>query len=134
MKTGYRKFLTEEDLWSLPVNMPLVRVIMEQRRADHGILQPDDTAYALGQRLEKAWLARRAKAVEKSDVKPTIPGQQPSYAVAPADGRQPAKGDKVRKPSLTGALVASYGGPFFTAALFKVSIAISSPEALDCPC
>ncbi|BGP53294.1 hypothetical protein JCM8202v2_000853 [Rhodotorula sphaerocarpa] len=98
MKTGYRKFLTEEDLWSLP---------------------PDDTAYALGQRLEKAWLARRAKAVEKSDVKPTIPGQQPSYAVAPADGRQPAKGDKVRKPSLTGALVASYGGPFFTAALFK---------------
>ncbi|KWU42263.1 P-loop containing nucleoside triphosphate hydrolase protein [Rhodotorula sp. JG-1b] len=67
MMAGYRKFLTEEDLWALP---------------------PDDTAYALGQRLEKAWQARRAKAA--------------------------------KRPSLTGALVSAYGGPFFTAALFKL--------------
>ncbi|POY70789.1 hypothetical protein BMF94_6201 [Rhodotorula taiwanensis] len=99
MKTGYRKFLTEEDLWALP---------------------PDDTAYALGMRLERAWQARRAKTVSQADAEPTIPGQQPSYAVAPADGRKPTKTEKTKKPSLTGALISAYGGPFFTAALFKL--------------
>lgn len=85
-------------------------------------LQPDDTAYALGMRLERAWQARRAKAVSKADAEPTIPGQQPSYAVAPADGRKPTKVEKTKKPSLTGALISAYGGPFFTAALFKVGV------------
>ncbi|GAA5860287.1 hypothetical protein JCM3774_000370 [Rhodotorula dairenensis] len=99
MVAGYRKFLTEEDLWALP---------------------PDDTAYALGQRLEKAWQVRRAKAVEKADARPANPGQQPSYAVAPADGRKPTKEEKAKRPSLTAALVSAYGGPFFTAALFKL--------------
>lgn len=72
-------------------------------------------------RLERAWQARRAKTVSQADAEPTIPGQQPSYAVAPADGRKPTKTEKTKKPSLTGALISAYGGPFFTAALFKVS-------------
>lgn len=125
MMAGYRKFLTEEDLWALPVSLltgfspssppPACLTEFLVRPA-----QPDDTAYALGQRLEKAWQARRAQAVEKADAQPTIPGQQPSYAVAPADGRKATKEEKAKRPSLTGALVSAYGGPFFTAALFKV--------------
>lgn len=61
--------------------------------------QPDDTAEALGSRLEANWTKRREaiKAHEKA-----VPG-----------------GTRTR-PSLTGALVASFGGPFFIAAVFKV--------------
>lgn len=93
--------------------------------------QPDDTAYALGQRLEKAWQVRRAKAVEKADAQPTVPGQQPSYAVAPADGRKPTEEEKAKRPSLTGALVSAYGGPFFTAALFKVRLPLTGDNPGD---
>lgn len=78
MKQGYSKYLTEEDLWSLP---------------------PDDTAEALGSKLEKHWMKRR-EAMKKSDK--NLPA-----------------GAKKGRPSLLGALVASYGGPFFTAAIFK---------------
>ncbi|KAK4053428.1 hypothetical protein OIV83_001593 [Microbotryomycetes sp. JL201] len=79
MKTGYHKFLTEEDLWALP---------------------PDDTAHALGDRLSKAWEKRKDAARSKNaSIK---------------------ESDKQKRPSLTGALFSAYGGPFMTAALFKL--------------
>ncbi|GAA5894971.1 uncharacterized protein JCM6883_002275 [Sporobolomyces salmoneus] len=96
MMQGYRKFLTEEDLWSLP---------------------PDDTANALGSRLEQAWQARRDNLARKSQIKPESSEQEPTYSVLPADGKTEKEAPK---PSLTGALVSSYGGPFFMAALFKL--------------
>ncbi|TNY24017.1 hypothetical protein DMC30DRAFT_371993 [Rhodotorula diobovata] len=99
MKTGYRKFLTEEDLWALP---------------------PDDTARALGDRLEKAWQARRARVAHKTHQQPVIPGQEPAFAVTPADGKQKKRGEKEKRPNLAGALVSAYGGPFFLAAVFKL--------------
>ncbi|GJN87677.1 hypothetical protein Rhopal_000632-T1 [Rhodotorula paludigena] len=111
MKTGYRKFLTEEDLWALP---------------------PDDTAWALGQRLEKAWQARRTRVAHKTHTDPA-PSQQPTYAVTPADGKQKNDDEKDKRPSLTGALVSAYGVPFFTAALFKLgqdSLAFLQPWLL----
>lgn len=77
MKAGYSKYLTEEDLWSLP---------------------PDDTAEALGSTLEKHWVKR--KEAVKARAKP---------------------GHKEERPNLTAALAASFGGPFFVAAIFKVS-------------
>ncbi|GAA5978963.1 hypothetical protein JCM5350_004190 [Sporobolomyces pararoseus] len=96
MTTGYRKFLTEEDLWSLP---------------------PDDTANALGSRLEQAWQARRDKLARKAHIRPASSEQEPTYSVLPADGKSEKEAPK---PSLTGALVSSYGGPFFLAAIFKL--------------
>ncbi|GAA5830776.1 hypothetical protein JCM5353_002363 [Sporobolomyces roseus] len=96
MYMGVKKFLTEEDLWSLP---------------------PDDTAHALGSRLEQAWQARRDKVARKSDIKPSASAQEPTYSVLPADGKAE---EDAPKPSLTGALVSSYGGPFFMAAVFKL--------------
>ncbi|GAA6005323.1 hypothetical protein JCM10207_002938 [Rhodosporidiobolus poonsookiae] len=98
MKTGYAKFLTEEDLWALP---------------------PADTARSLGDRLEKAWQSRRAAVADKTDTH-AAPAQAPTYAVEPADGRKQKEGEKPKRPSLTGALVSAYGGPFFTAAIFKL--------------
>ncbi|KAK4056218.1 hypothetical protein OIO90_002659 [Microbotryomycetes sp. JL221] len=79
MKTGYHKFLTEEDLWALP---------------------PDDTANALGIRLGEAWEKR------KQHVRTRNAGIKDE--------------SKKKKPSLTGALFSAYGGPFMTAALFKL--------------
>ncbi|GAA5854514.1 hypothetical protein JCM9279_000825 [Rhodotorula babjevae] len=99
MKTGYRKFLTEEDLWALP---------------------PDDTARALGDRLEQAWQSRRDRLAHKAGASPALPGQEASYAVAPADGKQKKQGDKEKRPNLAGALVSAFGGPFFLAAVFKL--------------
>mgnify|MGYP001580964028 FL=1 len=97
MKDGYNKYLTEEDLWSLPVSSVPFRCpgAMLTARA-----QPDDTAEALGSRLEKNWVKRRV-AVESHN-------------------KTLGSDDKKKRPSLTGALVASYGTPFFTAAIFKV--------------
>ncbi|KAI5478725.1 putative ABC metal ion transporter [Pseudohyphozyma bogoriensis] len=83
MKEGYKKFLTEEDLWALP---------------------PDDTALALGTRLERAWMSRVEKANKTG-----------------------------KHASLTGALVSSFGGPFFVAAIFKLSqdcLAFLQPQLL----
>ncbi|ORY80748.1 P-loop containing nucleoside triphosphate hydrolase protein, partial [Leucosporidium creatinivorum] len=90
MKAGYTKYLTEEDLWALP---------------------PDDTAHALGHRLEEAW-NKRKKALPKKEVK---------------------EGEKAPRPNLTGALTAAYGGPFFMAALFKLlqdTLAFVQPQLL----
>ncbi|GAA5856368.1 hypothetical protein JCM8547_008708 [Rhodosporidiobolus lusitaniae] len=98
MKTGKEKYLTEEDLWALP---------------------PDDTAHALGSRLEAAWQSRRAAIADKTDTHPPS-FQEPSYAVSAADGRGKKEAEKKKKPSLLGALVAAYGGPFFMAALYKL--------------
>ncbi|KAK4704436.1 hypothetical protein P7C70_g1781, partial [Phenoliferia sp. Uapishka_3] len=78
MKEGYTKYLTEEDLWSLP---------------------PDDQAEALSNRLEGNWVKRRIATEERNK-------KLPSTA-------------KKERASLTGALVASYGTPFFVAAIFK---------------
>lgn len=78
MKEGFNKYLTEEDLWSLP---------------------PDDTAEALGSTLEKHWVKR--KEAVKARTK---------------------EGEKAERPNLTAALAASFGGPFFVAAIFKVSL------------
>ncbi|GAA6062217.1 hypothetical protein JCM10212_006452 [Sporobolomyces blumeae] len=96
MMAGVRKFLTEEDLWQLP---------------------PDDTAHALSARLERAWQSRRHRAADKSAVKPRTHDQEPTYSVLPADGKTE---QDAPKPSLTGALVNAYGGPFFLAAVFKL--------------
>ncbi|BGP00216.1 hypothetical protein NBRC10513v2_004440 [Rhodotorula toruloides] len=112
MKLGYRKFLTEEDLWALP---------------------PDDTAESLSNRLETAWQARRARAAAKSHSTPMLPGQEATFAVTPADGRKKKDSEKEKKPSLTGALISAYGGPFFVAALFKLgqdSLAFLQPWLL----
>ncbi|BGP13132.1 hypothetical protein JCM10213v2_001051 [Rhodosporidiobolus nylandii] len=98
MVTGYRKFLTEEDLWALP---------------------PDDTVPALSSRLEAAWVKRRDAIADKVGSHPP-PSQEPSLSVAPADGRKMKDGEKEKKPSLIGALSSAYGGPFFLAALFKL--------------
>jgi len=117
MYMGVKKFLTEEDLWSLPVRfLALAKLIY---RAHHNFRQPDDTAHALGSRLEQAWQARRDKVARKSDIKPSASAQEPTYSVLPADGKAE---EDAPKPSLTGALVSSYGGPFFMAAVFKVRI------------
>lgn len=72
MKAGKNAYLNEEDLWSLP---------------------PDDTAEALGTRLEHHWQKRR----------------------------DAVKGKPGKQASLTGALAGAFGGPFFYAAIFKVS-------------
>lgn len=75
------------------------------------LLQPDDTAHALGHRLEEAW-NKRKKALPKVDVK---------------------DGEKAPRPNLTGALTAAYGGPFFMAALFKLlqdTLAFVQPQLL----
>lgn len=85
-------------------------------------LQPDDTARALGDRLEKAWQSRRDKLAHKAGSSPALPGQEASYAVAPADGKQKKQGDKEKRPNLAGALVSAFGGPFFLAAVFKVRL------------
>lgn len=87
MKTGYKKFLTEEDLWALP---------------------PDDTAEALGKRLESAWESRK-KALQHKQKDAKQNGAKTT-----------ADNEKEPKPNLTGALVSAYGGPFFAAAVFKV--------------
>ncbi|GAA5830633.1 hypothetical protein JCM11251_002541 [Rhodosporidiobolus azoricus] len=97
MMAGYRKFLTEEDLWAMP---------------------PEDTANSLSQRLEKAWQSRRDRVADKTHTHPP-PSQEPSLAVTAADGRKKTEGEKEKRPSLTGALIAAYGGPFFMAALYK---------------
>ncbi|SCV73559.1 BQ2448_7485 [Microbotryum intermedium] len=94
MKAGYHKYLTEEDLWALP---------------------PDDTAEALGRKLETAWKKRCKAASEKAAAK--------------------TRNDKSKpvKPSLAGALAASYGGPFFSAALFKLlqdTLSFTQPQLL----
>ncbi|GAA5821197.1 hypothetical protein JCM3770_005247 [Rhodotorula araucariae] len=111
MMAGYRKFLTEEDLWALP---------------------PDDTAYALGQRLEKAWQARRDRIAHKTHSQ-AAPGQEPTFAVAPADGKKKKRAEKEKRPNLAAALASAYGGPFFLAALFKLgqdSLAFLQPWLL----
>ncbi|GAA5903406.1 hypothetical protein JCM6882_006539 [Rhodosporidiobolus microsporus] len=97
MKAGYKKFLTEEDLWAMP---------------------PDDTAHALSQRLERAWQSRRDKVADKTHTHPPST-QEPTLAVAAADGRKKKEGEKEKRPSMTGALISAYGGPFFMAALYK---------------
>jgi ATP-binding cassette, subfamily C (CFTR/MRP), member 1 len=86
----------------------------DQRRAQadqSALLQPDDTAHALGHRLEEAW-NKRKKALPKTEVK---------------------EGEKAPRPNLTGALTAAYGGPFFMAALFKLlqdTLAFVQPQLL----
>lgn len=80
MKAGYKKFLTEEDLWALP---------------------PDDTAEALGNKLERAW-ERRKRALQS---------------------KQTVGDEKAPRPNLAAALNSAYGGPFFAAAVFKVCTA-----------
>ena len=84
MRAGREKYLTEEDLWSLP---------------------PDDTAEALGSKLERHWVKR--KDAVKARAKPL------------------KEGEKAERPNLTAALAASFGGPFFVAAIFKVSRSLS---------
>lgn len=69
MKAGKNAYLTEEDLWKLP---------------------PDDTAEALGTKLEYHWLKRKNAAQAQN-----------------------------KKPSLAGALFAAYGTPFMSAAVYK---------------
>ncbi|KDE07748.1 hypothetical protein MVLG_02020 [Microbotryum lychnidis-dioicae p1A1 Lamole] len=94
MKAGYHTFLTEEDLWALP---------------------PDDTAEALGGKLETAWKKRCKTASEKTAAKFNNDKNKPV------------------KPSLAGALIASYGGPFFSAALFKFlqdTLSFTQPQLL----
>lgn len=81
MKAGKTAYLNEEDLWSLP---------------------PDDTAEALGTRLETAWQKRR----------------------------DACKGKVGKSPSLTGALASAYGAPFYYAAIFKVSLRFPIGERL----
>lgn len=73
--------------------------------------QPDDTAEALGSRLETNWLKRRA--------------------VTDAHNKTLAADAKKKRPSLTGALVASFGAPFGIAAIFKVP-APSFPRTSVC--
>ncbi|GAA5971441.1 hypothetical protein JCM11641_008352 [Rhodosporidiobolus odoratus] len=98
MRQGKKQFLTEEDLWALP---------------------PDDTAHALGQRLETAWQARHDQVAQKTHTHPS-PSQESTFAVAAADGRKKKESEKEIRPSLTRALVSAYGGPFFMAAVFKL--------------
>lgn len=62
-----------------------------------------------------------------------LPGQEATFAVTPADGRKKKDSEKEKKPSLTGALISAYGGPFFVAALFKLgqdSLAFLQPWLL----
>lgn len=84
MKQGKAKYLTEEDLWSLP---------------------PDDTAEALGTKLERHWKRRQAA----------------------------AKLIEGGKASLPRALFGAYGRPFVTAAVFKLLqdiLAFAQPQLL----
>lgn len=113
MKAGYHKYLTEEDLWALPVREalacapPSVAPLTPSPSS-----QPDDTAEALGHRLEEAWNKRKKALPKQKEVK---------------------EGEKAPRPSLTGALTAAYGGPFFTAAVFKLlqdCLAFAQPQLL----
>ncbi|CEQ40462.1 SPOSA6832_02085, partial [Sporobolomyces salmonicolor] len=109
MKMGYKKFLTEEDLWSLP---------------------PDDTAHALSERLERAWAARCARVAHKTHNEPVTSAQVPAYSVVPADGKA---SKKTKRPSLFGALMSAYGGPFLVAAVFKLlqdCLSFTQPQLL----
>lgn len=74
---------------------------------------PDgDTAEALAERLEKAWRKREKRVAEKA---------------SPATKSDDKK--KQPRPSLTGALIEAFGGPFMLAALFKVSLGLASAQA-----
>ncbi|GAA5929198.1 hypothetical protein JCM1841_006231 [Sporobolomyces salmonicolor] len=109
MKMGYKKFLTEEDLWSLP---------------------PDDTAHALSERLERTWAARCARVAHKTHNEPVTSAQVPAYSVVPADGKA---SKKTKRPSLFGALMSAYGGPFLVAAVFKLlqdCLSFTQPQLL----
>ncbi|GAA6044266.1 hypothetical protein JCM8097_004322 [Rhodosporidiobolus ruineniae] len=112
MKAGYKKFLTEEDLWALPSS---------------------DSARALGHRLESAWQKRRDAVAKKASVRPASSEQEATYAVAPADGRKKTEKEKEGRPNLTGALFSAYGGPFFMAAVFKLlqdCLSFAQPQLL----
>jgi hypothetical protein len=96
-------------------------------------LQPDDTARALGDRLESAWQKRRDAIADKQHIHPPS-SQQAAYSVVPADGRKKGeKDEKTKRPNLAAALAAAYGGPFMWAALFKLLqdiLSFSQPQLL----
>lgn len=104
MKLGYRKYLTEDDLWALP---------------------KQDQADSLSERLRVNWEDQ----MKKKKCAPLVN----RFLLITSKHRSVVLHHHNRKPSLTLALFKAYGKPFFVAALFKAVhdvLAFAQPQLL----